>query len=371
MVNEIEEDGTDNELDLVQFPLHSEESLLDLIIVECGKLQVNFEGEGKNSITTSIMPTGSRIIEEHWSHKSHPLEQIQYTSSESGENDNNDYGHGGVLTCDGCIQQITVSHPSYYACVKCDFFLHSFCATKLPQKLHLGASPFHPQHTLLLRRTDNLFVNVRCKVCGYQTNGFYYHCETCDIVIDIRCVFVPTRIKHRSHKHSLVQGPSSNSMCSVSNTRIARGMEYGCETCSSFKISMLCAFYPSRMKHRYDDHPLTLRQPPFFYEGVFYCEICEEHVNNQVWLYHCGESCDHSFHYDCLRWHESIKLERNFKIRRNDILHKYRVLKRSFRKNYSLMSSKYQEQMNEWGYLIGCDGCGQIICRTWCKEESF
>lgn len=75
MANEIEEDGIDNELDLVQFPLH--QSLLDLIIVQCGKLQVNFDGEGKNSISTSTMPNGSHIIEEHRSHKIHPLEQLQ------------------------------------------------------------------------------------------------------------------------------------------------------------------------------------------------------------------------------------------------------------------------------------------------------
>lgn len=37
--------------------------------------------------------------------------------------------------------------------------------------------------------------------------------------------------------------------------------------------------------------------PPFFYQGVFYSEICEEEVNNQGLLYHC----DHSFHYSCPR----------------------------------------------------------------------
>lgn len=142
-----------------------------------------------------------------------------------------------MLICDGCIQPITVSHPSYYACIQCGFFLPSFCASKLPKVLPVGASLFHPQHSLLLQKRDKFYSFVLCKVCGYFTNGFYDHCETCDINIDIRCIFLPTRIKHRSHKkHTIVQRPFSNSVCSVGKIRITFGVEYACETCSNFNI---------------------------------------------------------------------------------------------------------------------------------------
>lgn len=184
-----------------------------------------------------------------------------------------------MLICDGCIQPITVSHPYYYACIQCSFFLHSFCATKLPIELPAGASPFHPQHPLLLRKRDIFYDFVKCGVCFYSTNGFYYHCETCDIIVEICCAFSPSRINHISHKHySLVQRPCSNSKCSLCRNWISKGVEYACETCNDFHIHLHCAHYPSRMKHKYDFHPVTLRYPPFFYEGVFYCEICEEQV---------------------------------------------------------------------------------------------
>lgn len=76
----------------------------------------------------------------------------------------------------------------------------------------------------------------------------------------------------------------------------------------SFQIDLNCVIYPGRMKHKYDDlHFITLRYPPFNYEGEIYYEICEERVNNQGVLYHCGES-DHSFHHVCLCRNPHLKL---------------------------------------------------------------
>lgn len=108
---------------------------------------------------------------------------------------------------DGCIQPITATYPSYYACIQCDFFLHSLCACKLPQELPIGAFPFHPQHSLFLQKKSRFYDTVTCGICNFSTNGFYYECETCDIKIDIFCAFLPARIKHKYHP--LVQRPSS------------------------------------------------------------------------------------------------------------------------------------------------------------------
>ena len=95
--------------------------------------------------------------------------------------------------------------------------------------------------------------------------------------------------------------PLSGKSCRVSKFTYSGGMEYGCEICYNFRIDISRLWYV--IKHKFDDHTITLRYPPFFYEGVFYGEVCEEAVNNQQWLYHCGES-DHSFHSVCLRWQE-------------------------------------------------------------------
>ncbi|XP_074326200.1 uncharacterized protein LOC141668045 [Apium graveolens] len=148
--NEIEENGiVDDEPDLVQFPLPGKESLFDLIITQCSKLRVEFQGEGGNNANTSMIANDPHIIEKHWSHQEHPLELHQLTVSVNNNNDNDDNDDGGgddrrVLICDGCVQPITLFDPCYYACIQYDFFLHSFCANKLPHKLPIGASPFHP-----------------------------------------------------------------------------------------------------------------------------------------------------------------------------------------------------------------------------------
>lgn len=210
-----EEIEADDEFDLVELPLESEKSLFDLIITECSKFQTDFQGEGANSITTSTVSNDPRIIEEHWSHRNYPLKHFMFTLSKNDCDDND--GDRRVLECNGCIQPITVSHPSYYAWIQCSFFLHSFCATKLPRVLSVQACPVHPQHQLVLGKRDLFYDIVKCGACTCSTNGFYYHCKTCEVKIDTRCAFLPTRIKHKSHKnHSLVQRPISESVCSVS-----------------------------------------------------------------------------------------------------------------------------------------------------------
>ncbi|XP_017231501.1 uncharacterized protein LOC108205891 isoform X2 [Daucus carota subsp. sativus] len=361
--SDFEEQGDGHECDLVEFPLPSEESVLDLILTQCGKFQVD------NAIEISKSTNDPQIIEEHWSHKDHPLEKLQFSTSEN-ENSNKNYDE--VLICDGCIQPITESHPTYYACIQCDFFLHSFCATKIPLELPVGGSSFHPQHSLQLRKTDKFYNHVKCGVCWYKTNGFYYHCEPCDIKIDIRCAFLPARIKHKSHKHhslvqrpchSLVQNHRDHASCSSSRIRIDGGVGYACETCTNFQIHILCLFYASTIKHRYDDHPITLRYPPFFYEGVIRCDVCEEQVHNQGLLYHCG-NCDQSFHYKCLRLADNVKLGRTMKLTLNNQPHTLvYVVKMSERNESPMYICGICRTSYESSFFLECEGCGLLVCR--------
>ncbi|WOG90335.1 hypothetical protein DCAR_0209578 [Daucus carota subsp. sativus] len=291
-------------------------------------------------------------------------------STDSVSTSNKNYDE--VLICDGCIQPITESHPTYYACIQCDFFLHSFCATKIPLELPVGGSSFHPQHSLQLRKTDKFYNHVKCGVCWYKTNGFYYHCEPCDIKIDIRCAFLPARIKHKSHKHhslvqrpchSLVQNHRDHASCSSSRIRIDGGVGYACETCTNFQIHILCLFYASTIKHRYDDHPITLRYPPFFYEGVIRCDVCEEQVHNQGLLYHCG-NCDQSFHYKCLRLADNVKLGRTMKLTLNNQPHTLvYVVKMSERNESPMYICGICRTSYESSFFLECEGCGLLVCR--------
>ena len=93
------------------------------------KFQVEIQDDDENKATISTVNDDPRIIVGHWSHEEHPLELLQFTVSvDDNDDDDNDKR---VLICDGCVQPITSSHPSYYACIECGFFLHFFCANKL------------------------------------------------------------------------------------------------------------------------------------------------------------------------------------------------------------------------------------------------
>nr|XP_017232088.1 PREDICTED: uncharacterized protein LOC108206335 [Daucus carota subsp. sativus] len=365
--NEMEENViVDNNSDLVQFPLPGVESLFDFIITQCSKFQVEIQGDDENRATLSTVNDDPHIIVRHWSHREHPLERLHFTVSvdENDDDNNNDNDvDKRALICDGCVQPITISHPSYYACVECGFFLHSFCANKMPRELPAGASPFHPHHSLLLNQLLKFYSFVQCVICNSLTNGFYYECKTCDIKVDLRCVFLPTRVRHQSHKHhSLIQRPSTSETCPVSGFSITDTLVYACETCSSVEISICCAFYPSRMKHKYDDHSLILRLPPFFYEGVFYCQICEEQVNNQWWLYHC-DKCDQSFHDYCQCSYNNVKPGGTIKHSIDNKPHTLAlVLKTTTRRktppfSCAICGHGYRNQ-----FFFECDGCGYLAC---------
>ncbi|KAL1825805.1 uncharacterized protein LOC108213565 [Daucus carota subsp. sativus] len=359
MVTEIEaDDDVDNQPDLVLFPLPSQESIFDLLVTRCCESEDNFKGKGEIMSITSSDP---HVIEKHWSHEIHPLQQLQFTIYEDDSDDSDDDRRG--LICNGCVQPITVSYPSYYACIQCGFFLHSLCATKLPQNLPVGALHVHPEHSLLLQMKDKFYDIVSCGVCKYSTNGFYYHCQDCDICVDIRCAFLPARIKYKSHKHhSLVQRPSSNSTCSVTRYKNKVGMEYACETCSNFQIHISCAIVPSKMEHKYDVHPLTLKIPPFFFEGAFYCEICEERVNNQELLYHCRES-EHSYHYYCGFLVSNIKLGGTIKVFIQGKPHTLALVsKRPTRKKSTYTCSLCSGFYYNLCFILECDGCGFLAC---------
>ncbi|WOG90374.1 hypothetical protein DCAR_0209618 [Daucus carota subsp. sativus] len=203
---------------------------------------------------TSTGPNDPHIIEEHWSHPDHPLELFQFIINEHDDDDNTT-----ILICDGCTQPITVTHPSYYGCTQCKFFLHSVCATKLPTVLPIGSSSSHPQHSLALTMKTRFYAAVYCEVCGCPTNGFYYKCEACDMKIDICCAFLPSRIKYKSHKH-----------------------------------------HPFILQPAYHHHPVTLifSIPDEHRYFGRWCNICSDYVPVISWMYYCHK-CTYFVHIKC------------------------------------------------------------------------
>lgn len=235
----------------------------------------------------------------HESHREHALLLLEEFDQSFKNNDD------AEILCDGCVKPVSTAHP-FYGCIGCNFFLHEVCA-ELPPELPVGECPCHPEHSLSKHRVDNFFNCVQCATCNLSTNGFYFRCETCEITVDTGCAFLPTKIKHKSHKHPLVQHASECFLCKACDRFIFSKMEFMCETCNSFRIHIDCAQYPSRVRHRWDPHLVPLKYPPFFCQGIIYCEICEEEVDPKLWLYHCGE-CDQSFHTYCLNPPHNVKL---------------------------------------------------------------
>lgn len=139
---------------------------------------------------------------------------------------------------------------------------------------------------------------INCYKCGFLCNGIFFYCEPCQFYLDIRCASLPNTIKHEGHKHPLSPLEVPGGVC--------KGCEYNflntgfaCKVCD-FLLAKSCTFMPSMIRHRWDPHPIPLLYPPVKnHPDEFYCEICEEEINPNYWLYHC-HICDQSFHPTCL-----------------------------------------------------------------------
>lgn len=265
------------------------------------------------SDNTSIMTEAPKDqLVSHWSHVEHPLvlQQLQATNINTATTDDQ------KLICNGCVMPIISTSSSeenpllFYSCNDCNFFIHKFC-TNLPRTILPGVVACHPEHTLdLFTITNTDFVT--CELCDSAINGICYYCTICECVFDVRCCFVPNRIKHHAHKHPLTLShcdtttTSGKYACRACGFIITTKMEFRCEPCK-FNLHIRCALFPAMMRHRWDPHPLQLMYPPFYdHGGEIYCEICEKEMDLNRWMYNCS-NCDQSFHPECLVGRHNVK----------------------------------------------------------------
>ncbi|KAL7595679.1 hypothetical protein Lser_V15G30209 [Lactuca serriola] len=226
----------------------------------------------------------------HWSHE-HPLihhvQPQHQANSMSGCSDS-------IEVCFGCVQPLSLP---YYTCKDgCSFALHKYCA-KLPLKLQ---HPLHPDHSLDLINTWVQKIYHRCNGCGSFGNTFLYRCETCKFNLDVNCAFLPNTIKHKSHKHPLMQVIDPEPLCNACNMW-SDNMSYACKDCN-FILDMYCAVRsPYSLGHRYcKGHEIPLTYPPVMdHPEDFFCDICEKEMHPKFPLYYCG-NCKNSFHRFCI-----------------------------------------------------------------------
>ncbi|CAI9290988.1 unnamed protein product [Lactuca saligna] len=292
----------------------------------------------------------------HWSHP-HPLIlHVQpQTNSMSVCSD-------PIEVCHGCVRPLSLP---YYTCKDgCSFSLHKYCA-ELPLKLQ---HPLHPDHSLVLINAAGHFINHKCIGCFSYGNMYLYRCETCEFYLDVNCAFLPKTIKHKSHKHPLIQVIDPDPSCNACN-KYNEGISYICKPCH-FILDMYCAMRsPHSLAHRYcKGHKIPLMYPPIMdHPEDFYCDICEKEMHPKLPLYYCHK-CKNSFHLDCI---SRIDYQANmlYKGTRNVSYHKHPLTFVRRKKTPKYVCSICNQDIN--GYLsLECRArvCNFNICYE-CHEN--
>ncbi|CAA7055225.1 unnamed protein product [Microthlaspi erraticum] len=202
------------------------------------------------------------------------------------------------MRCDACIRPMD-SDP-FFKCEECIFFLHKACAS-LPR---LKRNILH-NHKLSLQV---MYENDRC-MCTYclqSFHGFRYICSSTELcesgpppyfVIDVRCASIPEPFLHELHPHPLYRTTAEQKTCGacgeVSNYVLS------CIVCE-YALGMECAMLPRKVKHRCDDHVLSLHHDLENHNnGQLWCDICEGKTDPSVWFYGCDD-CGVTLHIKCV-----------------------------------------------------------------------
>ncbi|EOA31845.1 hypothetical protein CARUB_v10015072mg [Capsella rubella] len=143
------------------------------------------------------------------------------------------------IICSGCDLNLI---GASFKCTKsdCDYFLHKSCLD-LPREIRHKSHPNHPLTLLYSPQNNNS--TYTCNACGEYGSGFTYNCSTCQYDVHVGCVSMPETMKHSEHAHTL-----------------------------ALIYSLPCP----------KDH-------------VFGCDVCDETMLDNQWLYYC-KTCDFGAH---------------------------------------------------------------------------
>ncbi|XP_017225904.1 uncharacterized protein LOC108202046 [Daucus carota subsp. sativus] len=270
--NEIDDNG-----DLVHLPICDDEPYLFYQLIQQFANKFSTEESGKADTISECRSGHSLILFDNSNDKSVNVE---------------------TNICDGCVQPLL--YP-FYGCLDCNFFLHTLCAAELPREIE---RPSHTDDRLTRLTTSyetskpfNFYV---CGVCDRFCNGVVYYDELNEYWVDVLCVSLPRKIKHDCHKHTLRHLSVSPSFkrCRACEVDIF-SHSFACKICDYY-IHIKCALKRGTIKHRWDEHHLSLVYPPVKgHPHDFNCELCSIDINPNYWFYHCAK-CDTSFHALCV-----------------------------------------------------------------------
>lgn len=233
---------------------------------------------------------------EHRSHQ-HPMPLVQIFTEEK-------------VVCFAC--QSSCLGASTYACTRCKYFLHKWCAEcPLTNLTH----PSHPSHHLHLcvEHDQNL---ITCLSCDRNVCSFILSCSECNWNMCIECYLLPKHLNqyyfHSNHPDdhpNLTRSLSTNSsefICSLCHLSFKSGTSrFECTKCG-FVIDVDCALNPSitmedsgHFRHFYHQHPMVLVIDDARDKGVDKsCLACHSPCISGVAYFSCTE-CKYFLHKSC------------------------------------------------------------------------
>ncbi|XP_047320386.1 uncharacterized protein LOC124924387 [Impatiens glandulifera] len=240
---------------------------------------------------SSEMESGNGDVKiNHFSHQQHPL-ILAYNKHDRER-----------ATCFGCLDIMKAAMA--YTCTNnnnCYNFrgIHKWCGDVPMQIRH----PFHPEHSLS-QRTRATYRIHRCIACHNRLFPHYsslYNCNLCNVNIHVMCASIPTNLISEIHDHPLHlrQKSSSNQIWCIVCGFECQGAYFICGSCE-FVVDFSCALLPRKVNNECHVHPLTLTDVQANSdETEFICTACEKPRNGFSWVYHC-EDCEYSAHTNCI-----------------------------------------------------------------------
>ncbi|CAA7037776.1 unnamed protein product [Microthlaspi erraticum] len=236
---------------------------------------VELEGVPEEFVDVSPFKLIEDGVINHFSHDEHNL-RLMEDATDRDES----------IRCEACTS--CIFSDKHYSCMECEFFLHETCANLPLQKRHgLCRKPL-----TLVSTARGLF---KCCACETLSNGFIYKCG--DITLDVRCASISWYCDYECHPHTLFLTTLDRDTCGGCLETSRRVLH--CVECD-FSLDFKCATLPKKIKHRCDDHFMSLCFGEEAREGKYWCEICETVLDPQKWFYSCSGDCGVVCHIQCV-----------------------------------------------------------------------
>jgi hypothetical protein len=142
-----------------------------------------------------------------------------------------------------------------------------------------------------------------CDLCFRLGEGPTYHCKTCKYDLHPACCTLQPTLRSFAHAHALTLMPKSyharsRKKCDGCRHPLADGeWSYRCEDCS-FDVHARCAKLRERILTPFHPFPLKLLLKSPYPPRHLQCDLCDERMPTDGWVYHCT-NCKFDLHPSC------------------------------------------------------------------------